>query len=202
MADEHADAQILERPVDYGQAEQGVYTLLAHLLSRSRADIGRDANLRETPMRVVRALAEMTAGYRQDPAKILKTFPVEHDQMVVLSRIRFVSLCEHHMLPFAGSAAIGYVPGKRIVGISKLARVVQIYARRLQVQERMTQQIADALDRHLKPRGVGVIIRAHHECMSCRGVRQSETEMITSAVHGVIRDKPEARQEFLGLAGI
>jgi GTP cyclohydrolase IA len=155
-----------------------------------------------TPRRVVAMLAEMTRGYHEDPAGILDTtFDDDCDEMVVLSGITFTSLCEHHLLPFSGTAAVGYVPDGRVVGISKLARVVDTYACRLQLQERMTREIATAVQENLEPKGVGVVIRASHGCMTCRGVAKPDTVFTTSEMLGVMRDKPEARAEFFALAG-
>ncbi len=167
--------------------------------------IGEDPwreGLVDTPKRVVKALREMTSGYRDVPSQILSTtFEGDgYDEMVLLRGIEFHSLCEHHMLGFRGHATVGYVPDKRVIGLSKLARLVHCFARRLQIQERMTREIADALTKHLRPLGVGVVVEAHHSCMGCRGVMQSGTKMVTSAMHGVLRDKPEARAEFLALA--
>lgn len=162
-----------------------------------------DPSVRDTPKRVLKAMREMTAGRHDDPAAILSTTFDRHayDQMVVLRGVEFVSLCEHHMLPFTGSAVVAYVPGDRVVGLSKLARLVDCYARRLQIQERMTQQIADALTEHLKPRGAGVVLAASHSCMCSRGVRKSGAEMVTSCLTGVLREKPEARAELLSFLG-
>ena len=144
----------------------------------------------------------MTSGYGDDPAEILaRTFEESSDEMVVLRGISFHSTCEHHMLPFYGEASVGYLPGK-VVGISKLARLVDCFARRLQIQERLTRQIAESVEEHLEARGVGVIIRAHHLCMGCRGVRQQTTEMVTSAMLGTLRNDAMARAEFLRLDGV
>jgi len=155
--------------------------------------------LRDTPARVVKAWREMTAGYAEDPAEILsRTFDESSDELVILRGISFYSTCEHHLLPFYGQAVVGYLPGK-VVGISKLARLVECFAKRLQVQERMTRQIADAVEKHLEARGVGVVLRAHHLCMGCRGVRQEETEMVTSAMLGTLRTDATSRAEFLRL---
>jgi len=153
-----------------------------------------------TPGRAARALIEMTAGYDVDIPGLFTTFERDgYDEMIVVRDIPFVSLCEHHMLPFTGRAHVGYIPGERIVGLSKLARVVDAYARRFQVQERLTAQVADALDEHLKPVGSIVVIEAEHSCMSCRGVRVSGTSAVTSSMRGALRDKPEARAEALAL---
>jgi GTP cyclohydrolase I len=160
--------------------------------------------LLDTPERVVKALGQMTEGYGQDPVEILgTTFDTEgYDEMVVLRGIDFVSLCEHHMLPFTGTAAVGYVPGDRVVGLSKLARLVDCFARRLQIQERMTKEIADAVMNVLSPQGVGVVVSARHSCMGCRGVRKPGASMVTSYLAGVMRDNVAARAEFLALAGV
>lgn len=160
-----------------------------------------DAGLKDTPNRVVRALREMTEGYREDPAQILsKSFgdEKEYDEIVILQGIPFHSMCEHHLLPFTGHADVGYLPGK-VCGLSKLARLVDCFARRLQMQERMTSQIADALMLHLQARGAAVVLRASHSCMVCRGARKSGATMITSVTRGAFRDDPKARQEFLDL---
>ena len=175
-------------------AEEAVGTVLRYI----GEDPGRDG-LVDTPGRVVRAWREMTAGYREDPAEILgRTFEEECDEMVILSGVSFYSTCEHHLLPFYGTGSIGYLPGK-VVGISKLARLVNCFARRLQIQERLTREIADAIETHLEARGVAVVIRAHHLCMGCRGVKQPGTDMITSAMRGVLRNDAVARSEFLRL---
>jgi GTP cyclohydrolase I len=166
--------------------------------------IGEDADrdgLRETPRRVVKALLEMTAGYDESPADILsKTFAEHSDELIVLRGIDFHSICEHHLLPFQGVAHVGYLPGK-VVGISKLARLVHCFARRLQIQERMTQQVAHAVETHLEARGVGVIVSAHHLCMGCRGVKLPATQLVTSAMLGTLRNSAETRSEFLRLCG-
>jgi GTP cyclohydrolase I len=178
------------------EAEQAVKTLLGYL--------GEDPErngLADTPGRVVRALAEMTAGYAEDPGEILDTtFDDSCDQMVLVRGVEFTSLCEHHILPFIGTATVGYIPDGQVVGLSKLARLVECYARRLQVQERMTEQIADAIDKHLGPLGVGVVVRARHLCMGCRGIRKPGAEMVTSALRGNLLALPAARAEFMQLA--
>lgn len=159
-------------------------------------------DLAETPSRVARAFAEMTAGYRMNPAEILsKTFDVACDELVLLRDIRFTSICEHHLLPFVGVAHVGYIPGVRVVGLSKLARLVSCFAMRAQVQERLTRQIADALVEHLSPRGVGVVVEAKHSCMGHRGAKQPDATMTTSAMLGLLRESGEARSEFLRLVG-
>lgn len=159
--------------------------------------------LEETPERVAKAWEFWTRGYREDPAKILKVFEdggEAYDQMVVVADIPVYSKCEHHLADIFGRASVAYIPNGRIVGLSKLSRLVDCFARRLQVQERMTQQIADALWDHLKPKGVGVVIKARHMCMESRGICQQGHHTVTSALHGAIRDEPETRAEFLRVA--
>lgn len=185
-------ARVLQFPA--AEAEEAVATLLRFIGEEPERD-----GLRDTPARVVKAWREMTAGYAEDPAEILsRTFDESSDELVILRGISFYSTCEHHLLPFYGQAVVGYLPGK-VVGISKLARLVECFAKRLQVQERMTRQIADAVEKHLEARGVGVVLRAHHLCMGCRGVRQEETEMVTSAMLGTLRTDATSRAEFLRL---
>lgn len=157
--------------------------------------------VRDTPLRVARMWTEVTRGYADDPAAILsRTFEREgYDEVVALAGIHFFSMCEHHLLPIEGTAGVAYLPGSRVVGLSKLARLVDCYARRFQIQERMTRQIADALQLHLKPLGVAVLIEARHLCMVARGVTKEQAVMRTSALLGAFRDRPEARAEVLGL---
>lgn len=167
--------------------------------------IGEDPDrdgLRDTPSRLIRAYQEYFAGYRQDPEQILqKTFEETdgYDEMVVLRGIPFESHCEHHVAPIIGRAWVAYVPNRRVVGISKLARVVEAYARRLQIQERLTAQVANVIDQVLKPQGVGVVIKAAHHCMSSRGVHMHGTDMVTSRMLGCFRDNPMTRQEFMSM---
>lgn len=160
-----------------------------------------DPGTADTPRRVVDALREMTSGRLIEPSEVLTTqFAGEgYDQMVVLRGVEFQSMCEHHMLPFTGSATVAYIPAEKVVGISKLARLVDVFARRLQIQERMTVQIATALQDNLSPVGVGVVLRAAHSCMGCRGVRKPDAELVTSCMLGAMRDKPEARAELMTL---
>ena len=156
--------------------------------------------LRGTPGRVVRAYEEWFWGYTEDPAEYLqRTFEevAGYDEVVVLRDIRFESHCEHHMAPIVGRVHVGYLPRNRVVGISKLARLVDAFARRLQIQERLTAEIANTLDEILKPHGVAVVVEGVHACMTTRGVRQSASTMVTSRMLGVFRDRPETRQEFL-----
>ena len=157
----------------------------------------------ETPARAARAFEGFFVGYAQDPVEILqKTFEkIEgYDEMIVLRGIRFESHCEHHMAPIIGQAWVGYVPNGRVVGISKLARVVQVYAKRLQIQEKMTAQIANTINDVLKPQGVGVIIKASHHCMTTRGVHKPDSDLVTSRMLGCFRENPLTRQEFISVA--
>jgi GTP cyclohydrolase IA len=182
-----------------GEAEEAVRTLIRW----ARDDPDREG-LRDTPARVVRAYEEFFAGYLQDPTEILaRTFSeVEgYDEMIVMNDIRFESHCEHHMVPIIGKAHIGYLPNNRVVGISKLARLVEVYARRLQVQEKMTVQIAECLQKVLKPKGVAVVIEAAHQCMTTRGVHKPGVGLVTSRMVGAFRDDPSTRREFLAVLG-
>ena len=158
--------------------------------------------LLRTPNRVARAYAELMSGMRTDPCAHLKTvFRERYDEVVLLRDIEFHSLCEHHLLPFTGKAHVAYVPNGRIVGLSKIARVVEEFARRLQVQERLTSQVADTLWEHLQPEGVGVVLEATHTCMTMRGVRKPGAVMVTSAVRGTFKTRAETRAEFMKLVG-
>lgn len=167
--------------------------------------IGEDPDrdgLRETPNRLARAFQEYFAGYQQDPEQILqKTFEETdgYDEMVVLRGIPFESHCEHHVAPIIGRAWVAYVPNRRVVGISKLARVVEAYAKRLQIQERLTAQVANMIEKVLKPQGVAVVIKAAHHCMSSRGVHMHGTDMVTSRMLGCFRDNAMTRQEFMSM---
>jgi len=158
----------------------------------------------ETPDRVVRSYDEFFSGYGQDPNEILaKTFSEVdgYDEMIVMNDIRFESHCEHHMVPIIGKAHIGYLPDKRVVGISKLARLVDVYARRLQIQEKMTVQIADTLQEVLRPKGVGVVVEAAHQCMTTRGVHKPGAALVTSRMLGAFRTDVSTRREFLAIIG-
>ncbi len=178
--------------VDYERALAAAKELLEAL----GADV-ENGPLAETPRRMVESYIEQLTP---EPFHAT-TFPNDgnYDELVVAREINFHSLCEHHLLPFVGVAHVAYLPGDQIVGLSKLARVVEYYARALQVQERLTVQVADWLERELEPRGVGVVIEAEHMCMTLRGVRKPGTKTVTSALHGVVRDDPRTRQEFLAL---
>lgn len=157
--------------------------------------------LADTPKRIKKMYLELTRGYKEDPEKLINSalFDVDYDEMVVVTHIDFYSLCEHHMLPFFGVAHVGYIPKGKVVGLSKIPRIVEMYARRLQVQERMTAQIANVLNDQLSPDGVGVVIEGYHMCMSMRGVKKEKAKMITSTLLGSYRDDPATRTEFLEL---
>jgi len=159
-----------------------------------------DEHLADTPRRVAAAYQELLTPRSFD----LTTFPNDegYDELVVARDIPFHSLCQHHLLPFKGVAHVGYLPGERILGLSKLARVVELFARDLQVQERLTKQVADWLEEHLAPKGVGVVLEAEHLCMSLRGVQASGSRTVTSALHGLLREDPRSRAEFFSLAGV
>jgi GTP cyclohydrolase I len=159
--------------------------------------------LARTPLRVSRALRFLTKGYAEDPREVINgaLFTEDYSEMILLKDIAFYSLCEHHILPFFGRAHIAYLPDGRIVGISKLARLVEVYARRLQVQERMTSQIAQTISEQLQPLGVAVVLEAEHLCMRMRGVEKQNSTVVTSAMLGVFRDRQETRDEFMNLIG-
>ena len=182
------------RRVDLAAAERAARQLLAAL----GADLD-DPGLRETPRRVAAAYAELLTP---EPFN-LTTFPndEDYDELVVVRDIPFQSLCMHHLLPFHGVAHVAYLPAERIIGLSKLARVVEHYSRDLQVQERLTKQVAACIQDELSPKGVGVVIEAEHLCMSLRGVQKAGAKTVTSALHGLVRDDPRTREEFLSLTG-
>ncbi|HEY6394455.1 MAG TPA: GTP cyclohydrolase I FolE [Candidatus Binataceae bacterium] len=177
---------------------------IADLIRRMLVLIGEDPNregLRRTPERFEKALRYLTSGYRTDPDKLLNgaMFSVCYDQMVVVKDIEVYSLCEHHLLPFFGKCHVAYIPSKKVVGLSKIARLVNMYARRLQIQERLTSQIAKAIQERLSPEGVGVIIEARHLCMVMRGVEKQNSAAMTSAMLGAFRENKQTRDEFLSL---
>lgn len=180
--------------MDFESAKNAVHQLLQA--------VGEDPQregLRNTPDRVARMYAELLSGYGADPAKIINgaLFNINYDEMVLVRDIEFYSLCEHHMLPFLGRAHVAYIPAGRVIGLSKIPRMVDMYARRLQVQERMTRQIADFLQEYLAPQGVGVVVEAVHLCSMMRGVKKHDARMTTSAMHGAFRANLATRQEFL-----
>ncbi len=193
----------LRRVDDFDEVgETSLDAVVAELLTGLGEDITREGMVK-TPQRVERSLRFLTSGYAQDPRQVINgaLFAAESSEMVVLTGIEFYSLCEHHMLPFFGTASIGYVPGDKILGLSKFARVVDVFARRMQVQERMTAQIADALDEVLEPQGVAVVTRASHLCMMMRGVEKQGSMTVTSAMRGIFREDARTRQEFMQAIG-
>ena len=179
---------------------------VAALVRRMIALIGEDPEregLKKTPERYEKALKFLTSGYHQNVDHLLNgaTFSVCYDEMVVVKDIEFFSLCEHHLLPFFGKAHVAYLPSKKVIGLSKVARLVNMFARRLQIQERMTSQIAHALEEKIAPQGVGVIIEARHLCMQMRGVEKQHGQAVTSAMLGAFRENKQTRDEFLALVG-
>jgi len=186
-----------DETVSQAEAEAAVRTLI-----RWAGDDPEREGVLDTPARVARSYRELFAGYETDPREYLeRTFEEVggYDELVVLKDIRFVSFCEHHMLPVVGRAHVGYLPTDRVVGISKLARVVHGFARRLQIQEKMTSEIARAIQEVLRPQGVGVVVEAEHSCMTLRGVNTAGSSLTTSHLSGVIRDDARTREEFLRL---
>jgi GTP cyclohydrolase I len=196
---DHREASALTSRPTRTQAEEAVRTLILW----AGDDPDREG-LVGTPDRVVRSYEEFYAGYAQDPEAILRTTFEEvegYDEMVLLRDIPFESHCEHHMVPIIGKAHIAYLPNKRVVGISKLARIVEAYAKRLQIQEKMTAQIANAINNVLSPKGVAVVVEGVHQCMTTRGVQKPGVSMITSTMLGAFRDDASTRREFLALTG-
>jgi GTP cyclohydrolase I len=187
------------KPVSHSE-EGKIAELMRDVLSRLGEDPEREGLVR-TPLRTERALKYLTSGYRADIKEIVNgaLFDVQYDEMVIVKDIEFFSLCEHHLLPFYGKAHVAYLPGEKVIGLSKIPRVVDMFARRLQVQERMTQQIAQTLDEVLKPKGVGVICEARHFCMMMRGVEKQHSGTVTSSMLGAFRENKETRDEFLSL---
>jgi GTP cyclohydrolase I len=177
---------------------------VSDLVRRMLVLLGEDPNregLKKTPERFEQAMRFLTSGYREDPEKLLNgaTFSVCYDEMVVVRDIEVFSMCEHHLLPFFGKCHVGYIPNRKVIGLSKIARVVNMYARRFQVQERLTNQIAHAIQQHISPEGVGVIVEARHLCMVMRGVEKQHSSAVTSAMLGAFRESKHTRDEFLAL---
>jgi GTP cyclohydrolase IA len=197
LVDGRLHGEPVEKHVDLPRIEAAVREILLAV----GEDPDRDG-LARTPARVARAYAELFAGLRVDPSKVLTTtFEANHEELVLVRDIEVMSLCEHHLLPFHGSAHIGYIPGVdgRITGLSKLARLVEVYARRPQVQERLTAQVADLLMKQLEPRGVIVVLECEHMCMAMRGIQKGGARTITSAVRGLLRDDAKTRAEAMSL---
>ncbi len=192
--DELTDDKIATSRIDGPLAEKSVTQLLKALGENPERD-----GLKNTPRRVARMYSELLAGYQVNPTAMINgaLFDVKYDEMVIVRDIEFYSLCEHHMLPFIGRVHVAYIPAGKVLGLSKIPRVVDMYARRLQVQERMTRQIADFLSDLLKPQGVAVVVEAMHLCMMTRGVKKHDARMTTSAMHGAFRANLATREEFL-----
>lgn len=189
-------------PWEVGKEDTSAEDIVIRLLQYVGEDVTREG-LKETPQRVLKAWKEWTAGYSQNPAEVIKTFEdgaERYDEMIVVRDIPFFSTCEHHLCPFFGTATIAYVPQKRVIGLSKLSRVLDVFSKRLQVQERLTAQVADCLVEHLNPKGVGVLIKARHLCCESRGIAKQGHSTITSAMRGVFFEEGKARSEFLSLA--
>ncbi|GAB4462589.1 MAG: GTP cyclohydrolase I FolE [Anaerolineales bacterium] len=188
------EIQLTPTNVDVNTAQR-----LVHDLIKALGEDPEREGLKNTPHRVSRMFTELLSGYTQDPQKVINgaLFNINYDEMVLVRDIEFYSLCEHHMLPFLGRAHVAYLPAGKVIGLSKIPRIVDMYARRLQVQERMTRQIADFLQKTLQPQGVAVVVEAVHLCSMMRGVKKHDARMTTSAMHGAFRANLATRQEFL-----
>jgi GTP cyclohydrolase IA len=199
-----AISPVAKKAAKEGKPSRAEAQAAVRVLLRWAGDDPDREGLKATPDRVVRSYEEFFSGYDQDPEEILaRTFEeiAGYDDMVVLRGIRFESYCEHHMVPIIGIAHIGYLPNNRVVGISKLARVLEIFSKRLQIQEKMTAEIANTIDRALKPQGVAVVIEGEHQCMTTHGVHRPGVNMVTSQMMGVFRDNEATRKEFLSIIG-
>ena len=192
------DDSLLNPEWDENLDKGSIEAAIKNILNSIGEDPTRDG-LKRTPERVFRMYGELFSGYWTDPVKLVNDaiFDVKYDEMVLVKDIEFYSMCEHHMLPFIGRAHVAYIPNGKVLGLSKIPRVVDMYARRLQVQERMTRQVADFFKELLQPQGVGVVIEAMHLCSMMRGVKKHNARMTTSAMHGAFRANPATRQEFL-----
>lgn len=197
------NSQLALRKFEDGQIlSANCKSVVADAITTILTTIGEDPQregLKRTPERVARMYDEILAGYAIDPQTLLNDalFEVEYDEMVLINNIEFYSMCEHHLLPIVGTAHVAYVPGRKVVGLSKIPRIVDAFARRLQVQERMTRQIADLLDELVHPKGVAVVVDASHMCVMMRGAKKSQARMRTSALTGVFKENPKTRSEFL-----
>ncbi len=196
--DELGANEIANTGVDMSASEAAIEGLLRAIGEKPDRE-----GLRNTPRRVARMYAELLSGYRTNPEQAINgaVFNITYDEMVIVRDIEFYSLCEHHMLPFIGRAHVAYMPAGKVIGLSKIPRIVDMFARRLQVQERMTRQIADQLQRLVEPQGVAVVVEGLHLCMMMRGVRKHDARMTTSAMHGAFRTNTATRQEFLDNIG-
>lgn len=198
MAVRHSAVKVISP----GDEEQRITPLVREILGYLDED-PRRASLARTPERVAKAFRFLTSGYRTDPQKVVNgaLFDVHYDEMVIVRDIEFFSLCEHHLLPFFGKIHVAYLPDGKVIGLSKIPRVVDVFARRLQIQERLTQQIAESIRDMIHPVGVGVICEARHFCMMMRGVEKQHSGAVTSAMLGAFRDRKKTRDEFLSLVG-
>ena len=194
------DPTVAVNDIDNASEGDPLESVIHNMLRELGEDPGRDGLIR-TPGRVARSLRYLTSGYRQELDKVLNgaLFPVAYDEMVIVKDIEVFSLCEHHLLPFFGRCHVAYIPNQRVIGLSKIPRVVDVFAKRLQIQERLTMQIAEALMERIKPQGVGVIIEAKHLCMIMRGVEKQNSVAVTSHMTGVFKDSESTRAEFLRL---
>jgi len=196
-----AESTMIDRAAEINESlsEASTQELLRELIGRWGEDPNRQGLL-ATPSRVEKAMAHLTKGYDEDPTEILRgaLFDEDYDEMVIVKDIEIFSLCEHHMLPFFGKVHVAYVPKGKVIGLSKIPRLVEVFARRLQIQERLTRQIADAIQHAIQPQGVGVVIEARHLCMMMRGIEKQHSSTVTSAMQGCFRQK-ETRLEFLSL---
>jgi GTP cyclohydrolase I len=193
-------AQIAQESVNVPLGSASMQQIYAELLTRIGEDPARDGLLR-TPERMEKSMAFLTQGYKQSIEEVLHQalFDVDYDEMVIVKDIEFYSQCEHHLLPFFGKAHIAYVPNGKVIGLSKIPRIVDVFARRLQVQERLTQQVAEAISEAIHPQGVGVVLEAQHLCMMMRGVQKQSSTTVTSAMLGVFKTQLQSRNEFLSL---
>jgi GTP cyclohydrolase I len=200
MKSNKANVKVMTPKADAAPVDQSIAPLVKQMLERLGEDTQREG-LARTPERVDRALRFLTSGYRMDVNKVVNgaLFAVKYDEMVIMKDIEFFSMCEHHMLPFFGKVHVAYIPRDRVIGLSKLPRLVDVFARRLQIQERMTQQIAQTIQELIEPVGVGVICEARHFCMMMRGVEKQHSGAVTSAMLGAFRNRKETRDEFLAL---
>jgi len=200
MKSNKANVKVMTPKVDQAQVDASIAPLVKQMLERLGEDTGREG-LARTPERVERALQFLTSGYHKDVKEVVNgaLFTVKYDEMVIMKDIEFFSMCEHHLLPFFGKVHIAYIPRDRVIGLSKLPRLVDVFARRLQIQERMTQQIAQTIQDLIDPLGVGVICEARHFCMMMRGVEKQHSGAVTSAMLGAFRSRKETRDEFLSL---
>lgn len=195
-----APTALIKEPKETNLSKISTEDIYRELLGRLGEDISREGIVR-TPERVQKSMEFLTRGYQQDPGTILQgaLFAVDYDEMVIVKDVEVYSLCEHHMLPFFGRVHVAYIPNGRVIGLSKIPRLVDVFARRLQVQERLTREIADAIQAAIHPQGVGVVIEARHLCMMMRGVEKQNSSTVTSAMLGAFRTEHQTRHEFLSL---